>query len=99
MKVFFTARARRRAGIVATWWRANRPVAPTLFEDELLGATRRLETPVALGVVYSTVRGRPVYRLLLPQSAQHLYYSVDAKAERVIVHTIWGARRGRGPAL
>lgn len=99
MKVFFTARARRRAGIVATWWRQNRPAAPDLFEDELEAATRRLEGQPVLGLVYANVRGRAVYRLLLPQSAQHLYFSVNGAAERVVVHTIWGARRGRGPAL
>ena len=99
MKVFFTARARRRAALVAQWWRANRPAAPTLFEEELESATRRLEHLVVPGIVYSTVRGRPVCRVLLTQSAQHVYYSVDAQAKRVIVHTNWGARRGRGPAL
>ena len=56
---------------------------------------RRRESPLVLGLIDATVRRRAVYRMLLPQSAQHLYYSVDAKAERVIVHTIWGARRGR----
>jgi len=60
-------------------------------------AKRALEDPPKLGLVYETIRGKVIYRMLLGKRAQHIYYSVDAKAGIVIVHTIWGARRGRGP--
>jgi len=42
VKVSLTPRARRRAELVARWWRANRPDAPDLFEGELRIAKRKL---------------------------------------------------------
>jgi hypothetical protein len=30
---------------------------------------------------------------------QHVYYSIDEAGEVVVIRTIWGARRGRGPKL
>jgi hypothetical protein len=35
----------------------------------------------------------------LPKTEQHVYYALDEQAEVVMVLTIWGARRGRGPKL
>ena len=97
MKVRFTPRARRRAKLVLAWWRANRPVAPTLFEDELTQAIETLCEQPHAGTVYDPVAAARVRRLLLPKSEQHVYYVVDEAAEVVVIHTIWGARRGRGP--
>ena len=99
MKVWFTARARRRALLVASWWRANRTEAPDLFEQELQEANQTLEANPLLGPVYETVGARVMRRLLLRASEQHVYYSVDGATKTVVVHTIWGARRGRGPKL
>jgi len=99
VKVWFTARARRRALLVASWWRANRPAAPDLFEQELHEAKQTLGAHPLLGPVYETVGARVMRRLLLRESEQHVYYSVDESADTVVVHTIWGARRGRGPKL
>ncbi len=99
MKVWFTPRARRRALLVGAWWRANRPAAPKLFEQELADAKQRLSVQPNLGHVYEIVGDRTMRRLLLPKSEQHLYYSVDETTETVAVITIWGARRGRGPKL
>ncbi len=55
--------------------------------------------PATLGFVYATVQGIVIRRVMLPRTAQHVYFSVDATTDSVIVHTIWGARRGRGPRL
>lgn len=52
-----------------------------------------------LGVVYGARRGVTIRRVLLPRSQQHIYYSVDELTDTVVVRTIWGARRGRGPKL
>jgi plasmid stabilization system protein ParE len=98
VKVYFSPRALHRASIVMAWWRKNRDAAD-LFERELEQAKRALEDPLELGLVYETIRGKVIYRMLLGKSVQHIYYSVDEKAGIVIVHTIWGARRGRGPQL
>lgn len=99
MKVWFTARARRRALHVASWWRANRPAAPDLFEQELHEAKQALGAHPLLGTVYKTVGSWVIRRVLLRESEQHVYYSVNESAETVVVHTLWGARRGRGPKL
>jgi hypothetical protein len=52
-----------------------------------------------LGVVYHRPASDLIYRVLLPKTEQHLYYSIDEQADVVLVLTIWGARRGRGPKL
>lgn len=99
MKVHFTPRGRRAALAMAKWWRANRPLAADLFERELATATRQIEQQPELVPVYETVRGRAVRRALLPKTEQHVYYSVDEATETVVIHVVWGARRGRGPEL
>ena len=99
MKVCFTPWARRAALAMAKWWRANRPLAPDLFEHELEAAKRRLEQQPELPPIYETLRGRVIRRVLLPKTERHVYYSVDAAAQTVVVHVIWGGRKGRGPRL
>jgi hypothetical protein len=99
VKVHFTPRARRAALAMAKWWRANRPLAPDLFEQELEAAKRRLEHQPELPQVYETVRGLVMRRVLLPKTERHVDYSVDETTKNVIVHVIWGARKGRGPKL
>ena len=99
MKVVLTARARRRAIVVATWWRANRPRVPELFAQELEQAKRNLASQPDMGRPYRTVAGDMVRRVLLPKTVQYVYYSVDEGTETVITHTLWGARRGRAPTL
>ena len=95
MNVRFSPRAQRRVKLVATWWRRNRQAAPMLFEDELKGVVERLKQQPTLGGVYQTVDGEVVRRALLPRTAQHVYYAVDEANDIIIIHTVWGARRGR----
>ena len=99
MKVRFSPRARRRARIVAQWWRAHRPGVLYLFDDELKEAREALAVTPKLGTIYHRTGPDLIYRVLLPKTEQHLYYSIDDEAEVVMVLTIWGARRGRGPKL
>lgn len=99
MKVRFSPRAQRRARIVARWWRENRPAAPTLFDDELHEAIERLKSHPTLGPEYESIGGEIVRRVLLPKSAQHVYYAVDDENDVVVIYTVWGARRGRAPKL
>ncbi len=99
MKVRFSPRARRRVKIVATWWRENRPAAATLFDDELRAVVERLTSLTVLDSEYKTVGEEVIRRTLLPKSGQHVYYSVDEEDGVIIIHTVWGARRGRAPKL
>jgi 3-hydroxyacyl-CoA dehydrogenase len=97
--VKFSARARRRAKLVSSWWRSNRLAAPRLFDEELEHAVQQLKIQPPLGVVYQSVEGEVVRRLLLPKTQQHVYYVIDEVLGAVVIDTIWGARRGRGPKL
>lgn len=81
------------------WWRANRPTAPELFDTELSAAITQLESQHSLPQVFESVADEPIRRVLLPKTEQHLYYSIDETAAVVLIHTIWGARRGSGPKL
>jgi len=97
--VKFSPRARRRVKIVSSWWRSNRRAAPMLFDEELEHAVQQLKTQPTLGAGYQTVEGEVVRRLLLPKTQQHIYYVIDEALGAVVIYTIWGARRGRGPKL
>jgi plasmid stabilization system protein ParE len=98
LKVRFTPEADARATTVVTWWRRN-GIVPDLFDRELAEAQEKVIADPILGTVYRTVRGLIIRRILLPKTAQHFYYSVDEEAGEILVHMIWGARRGRGPKL
>jgi hypothetical protein len=99
VKLKLTKRAQRRVKLVGAWWRANRPEAPTRFADELEWAKREMLSRPNLAPRYETASGNVLRRLLLPTSEQHVYYSVHEDLDLIIVHTVWGARRGRGPKL
>lgn len=83
---------------ITRWWRKNRPAASSLFEDELDDALDKLEAEPTLGTEYRVVRGRVIRRILLPKTEQHVFYSVG-EDDGIVIHTVWGARRGRGPKL
>ena len=99
MKVRFSPRARRRVKFVKRWWREYRPAAPDLFDDELAHAAELLAVTPRMGVIYRTEKGVVTYRLLLPKTEQHVCYYIDAADDEVVVVTVWGVRRGRGPKL
>jgi plasmid stabilization system protein ParE len=98
LKVRFTPEAESRATTVATWWRRN-GIVRDLFDRELAEAQQKVIADPNLGIVYRTVRGMIIRRILLPKTQQHFYYSADEGTGIILVHMIWGARRGRGPRL
>jgi plasmid stabilization system protein ParE len=100
--VKLTPRALRRARIITTWWQKHRPGAEEVFEQEFEHVIDRLALMSPLGPVgkaHGPSRGRTIWRVLLPKSQQHLYYSINEAKGIVVVHTIWGARRGHSPKL
>ena len=99
MKVRATARAKQEIIRTARWWREHRPEAPGLFLDELEAAARHLSTAPETGQRYGYRRDRLIRRWLLQRSEVHVYFSVDGEAQTVTIHSVWGARRGRGPKL
>ena len=50
-----------------------------------------------LGTAQGRCRGMTLWRVLLPESQQHLYYTIDEAQDLVVVRTLWGARRGSRP--
>ncbi len=100
MIVGYLPEAELRIEAVDAWWRENRPAARQLFREELEAAiARALVAPLAVGVVYASIKGMRVRRTLLTKTCQHLYYSVDEEADELLIHAVWGAARGRGPTL
>jgi plasmid stabilization system protein ParE len=99
VKVRATARAKQEIARVARWWKQHRPEAPELFLDELEAAERHLSTAPETGQRYGYRQDRLIRRWLLERSALHVYFSIDNEAETVVIHSVWGARRGRGPKL
>jgi plasmid stabilization system protein ParE len=99
LKVKFSPRARRRVKVLSSWWKANRPSAPRLFDEELEQAVERLKSQPTLGLVYQALDGEVVRRMLLSGTQQHVYYVVNDEQGVVVIYTIWGGRRGRGPKL
>ena len=96
MRLRITPRALREAKRIKTWWTENRIGTPDLFEDELDDALERIVATPTLGLTYGAGRfGVRVVRVLLPKTENHVYYTVDA----IVVLSVWGAPRERGPKL
>lgn len=89
-------RARRQAAAVQAWWVANRELAPTMFREELARVIALLQDAPELGI---RVRGRELRRLLLPDTAQFLFYRVRPRSMQIEVVALWAAARGSGPPL
>jgi plasmid stabilization system protein ParE len=99
VKIEIGKRATRQVERASNWWQENRPAAPLLFEQELEDALNRLLTMPNLGMRYPTARHPGLRRLLLPRTEYHLYFAVERDGMVLAIHSLWGARRGRGPRL
>jgi hypothetical protein len=99
VKVRATGRAKREIVRAALWWNKNRPGALLLFLDELEAAEFHLSAAPASGQVYGYRKNRLIRRWLLEKTEYHVYFSIDRKAQVIMLHSVWGARRGRGPKL
>lgn len=99
MKVRLSPEAQRQGEEAEAWWRANRPLAPSLFAGELNAALERIAQSPAIGVPRAHRRVPGVRRLLLLETRYHLYYVLDPARDEVRVLSVWSAVRGRGPKL
>jgi plasmid stabilization system protein ParE len=86
-----------RALSEAAWWQKNRQSSPDLFDDEMAAAIEQIGAAPTLGAIYPSSFGRTVRRVLMPKTQNHVYYLVREK--EVVVLSVWGAPRGRGPKL
>jgi hypothetical protein len=97
VKVELSRRAQREMEGIATWWREH-AFSPAVFLDELEKTIEHIEFTSVLGAVYDAKSRRTVHRRLMKKSACHVYL-VRRSAELVVIVSIWGARRRRGPQL
>ncbi len=96
LKVFEEARLQFRKE--NTWWRENRD-AKNLFALEFLATLRDIRKVPGAGPVYVEKRGRTIRKWLMPKTRCHIYYRFDSEENLLLIYSVWGARRGRGPAL
>jgi plasmid stabilization system protein ParE len=98
MRLRLTPRALADAKRMKTWWRRHRAKAPDLFERELDETLERMLATPTLGIAYTSEGAEVgVRRVLMPKTQSHVYYGTTA--EEVVVLTVWGARKRRGPKL
>lgn len=95
-RVRFTATARKHVRNEKAWWLANR-VHTEIFAGELEEAVRLVTLLPGVGSRYAETPVPGVRRVYLRKIACHLYYTFDEG--EVVVHALWGARRGRGPQI
>lgn len=92
----FTPRAESEAEREQAWWREHRPEAPDLFDHELAQAIGQVVRRPTAGAIYPS--GHPdVVRRVLLRKKNHVYFTVHEG--EVVILSIWGAPRRRGPKL
>ena len=76
----------------------HREKAPDLFDLELAAIFSVVQEHPEYGQRYRVVRGKQVWRCLMPKTKTHVYYRLDGE-EVVRIMVVWGAVRGREPML
>ncbi len=99
MQLRIAERARSDIRAAASWWRANRPLAPLLLDNELERAFALIETqpeagPPALDVAMAGVR-----RVSLHRTRYLLYYRLRPEQNVIEILRLWHASRGAAPKL
>jgi plasmid stabilization system protein ParE len=99
VKLEISKRARRQIERIQAWWVEQRPAARSLFLDEMAAAERQLRSTPELGSIYTEHKTATVRRVLLPKTHHHLYYRYRADRDELIVLSVWGSPKERGPKL
>lgn len=98
MRIRYSRRAIREIEARNRWWREHRD-AKDVFLDELDEALKQLSTLPDLGVRYETKSGSTVLRILLPKTKHHVYFRREPEQNRIMIVSVWGAQRRRGPRI
>ena len=96
VKLVLLAEAQLRFEAEDEWWRENRD-ATELFIEELTQTLEVLTSTPEIGQSYRVARGKLIQRVLMKKTRCHVYYFHDRERELVEIHSVWGARRERGP--
>lgn len=97
MKLRLAPRALSEAKRKKTWWFKNRPAAPNLFEEEFNATVRMIQGTPSLGAIYPSRFDIVIRRVLMTKTANHVYFT-ETESE-VVILSVWGASRERGPRL
>jgi plasmid stabilization system protein ParE len=98
VKIVLLDEAQRRFEAEDEWWREHRD-AEELFIEEFGQTLEQLSAIPGIGQSYRVTRGKRIQRVLMKKTGCHLYYFHDRERDLIEVHTVWGARRERGPKL
>ena len=98
MKIILLDEAQERFEAEDRWWREHRD-AKELFLAEFQEVLRQVASRPGIGQHYRRARSKLIQRVLMKKTRCHVYYFHDTKREVVEIHSLWGARRRRGPAL
>ena len=98
MKIVLLDEAQRRFEAEDEWWREHRD-AKELFVDEFAQILEQLSAMPGRGQRYRFVRDKLIQRVLMKKTGCHVYYLHDRERDVIEIHSIWGARRERGPKL
>jgi len=98
VKIVILAEAQRQFETQDDWWREHRD-ANELFVDEFEQTLALLSSTPEIGRAYRRARGKLIQRMLMKSTRFHVYYFHDRENDLVEIHSVWGAVRGRGPAL
>lgn len=91
--VFLAAEAAAEVAAIVTWWRKNRPAAPSLFQDELKQALLNIAAHPGIGA-RAKMRGDPDVRaVVLRKSRYVVFYDVDEEAAEINVVRVRHSRR------
>jgi hypothetical protein len=99
MKLFFTPEAEQQAEECDTLvaWEPKGHAQPVC---ERAGRREALVLMAPnVGSLYALLDGQPVRRVLMHKTGNHLYYVVDSDKDQIVVHSIWGGPKERGPKL
>jgi plasmid stabilization system protein ParE len=98
VKIEIGRRARIQVQRASDWWHENADY-PLYFDQEFEAALLRLLRTPRAGSPYPTSKRPHLMRLLLLKTEYHIYYSLEQDETRVVIHSVWGARRARTPKL
>ena len=98
MKIVLLAEAQRCFEAEDEWWREHRD-AKELFLEEFALTLQQIRSMPEAGQRYRRIGGKLIRRLLMRKVACHVYYHHDAEQGVIEIHSVWGARRKRGPVL
>ena len=99
MQLKISKRARTDIRVAASWWRANRPLAPLMFDDELERALVLIESQPQAGPPALDVPMAGVRRVSLHRTRYLLYYRLRPEQDAIEVLRLWHTSRGTAPKL